>query len=120
MATEILACLAMFQIKHYIVDFPLQNDAHLASKGKYGNLTGIGHSLLHGVGTMVVLAFFLVNNPLLMLALAILDFAIHYHVDWLKTCKGCKDIKQKAFWNQLGQDQLAHQLTYLLIVFLML
>ena len=110
--------MALFQIKHFIVDFPLQNDAHLANKGKYGNFTGIGHSLLHGIGTMVCLAPFLANSLLLMLLLGLLDFAVHYHVDWAKTKFGCKDIKQKAFWNQLGLDQLAHQLTYVIILFL--
>jgi hypothetical protein len=118
MATEVLACLGLLQLKHYIVDFPLQSEAHLATKGKYGNLTGVSHSLLHGIGTMVCLAPFLVNSLVLMLMLGALDFLIHYHVDWIKTNFGNKDISKKAFWNQLGQDQLAHQLTYLLIVFL--
>jgi hypothetical protein len=48
----------------------------------------------------------------------IIDFIIHYHVDYCKMRFGNRDITTKAFWAQLGLDQLAHLFCYLLLVWL--
>jgi hypothetical protein len=41
---------------------------------------------------------------------------IHYHTDFIKIRYGVKDMAQQKFWWQLGQDQLVHQLTYVVII----
>jgi hypothetical protein len=41
---------------------------------------------------------------------------IHYVIDFTKVKYGNKDMTKPIFWNQFGLDQLAHQITYILIV----
>lgn len=118
--TPIIILLVLIQLKHYLCDFPLQTQNHLSTKGIYGNLGGISHSVNHGLGTYVVFAIMglgmVENNLQLAIIMGLIDAVIHYHIDWIKTRFGQKDITKKSFWNQLGLDQLAHQLTYVLII----
>jgi len=111
----IIICLILFQIKHYLVDFHLQSQDQIRTKGTYGNMVGLGHTLEHTLGTTMVLLPFLWTHPVILLACSFFDTIIHYHVDYCKMRYGIKDITQPKFWHQLGQDQLAHQLTYLII-----
>ena len=56
---------------------------------------------------------------LLALGIATSEFVIHYHVDWAKEQYGrrLKATPQTAtYWHALGLDQLAHGLTYVGIV----
>lgn len=103
--------IGLLMVKHYIFDFPLQSASQLANKGRYANLTGLSHSLLHGLGTALV---FLLFSPWFLL-LGLIDFLTHYHIDWFKKRFGCQDVTDRRFWNHLGLDQLAHGLNYLLI-----
>lgn len=114
---EFVIFLLLLQVKHWYIDFINQNDAEIKSKGIYGDLEGIKHSLKHGLGTSaaVILSF----GPffaVFAVVLGILDSLIHYHIDWAKSNWGNKDIATKDFWVHLGLDQMAHQVTY--IVFL--
>ena len=49
---------------------------------------------------------------------------IHYHVDWLKMNinkkYGWKADQHPEFWVLLGLDQLAHYLTYVLLIWIIL
>ena len=54
------------------------------------------------------------------ISLSLLDFIAHYHIDWCKMNYGNRDITTPAFWNHLGLDQMAHQVTYLLIAYLVI
>ena len=106
--------LILLFVKHWYVDFVLQTEEMVKSKGIYGDAEGIYHSLQHAAFTLALLL--LVTNTWLALALASLDGLVHYHVDWTKMNYGNRDITTKEFWNHLGLDQLAHQITYLSIV----
>jgi hypothetical protein len=47
------------------------------------------------------------------------EFAVHYHVDWLKeqvTQRNGWTSQDRGFWYALGTDQLVHGLTYVAIV----
>lgn len=111
---EILIILILLQIKHWYIDFVNQSDEEVKHKGIYADWRGIKHSLKHGAGTFVVLALFV---PFIWaLGLALLDFILHYHIDWAKMNYGNRDVTTKAFWNHLGLDQMAHQIVYVLIV----
>jgi hypothetical protein len=47
------------------------------------------------------------------------EFAVHYHVDWLKeqiTRRNGLTIDDPGFWHAMGTDQLVHGLTYVAIV----
>jgi hypothetical protein len=52
-------------------------------------------------------------------AIALGEFVLHYHVDWLKeqiTHRNRLTARDRGFWYALGADQLIHGLTYLVIV----
>ena len=52
-------------------------------------------------------------------AIALAEFAVHYHLDWLKeqvTHRNGWTTQDRGFWFALGTDQLAHGLTYLALV----
>ena len=118
----VLLLVAALQVKHFICDGPLQTRAMVEAKGHYGRPLGLLHSLIHAVGTVLVLAGFGFSaTPVLLLGL--LDLAIHYHVDFSKenvVRKAGWTPAQAYFWWALSADQMAHQLTYLLIAWLAL
>lgn len=65
------------------------------------------HSGLQGLGTLFIL------GPIA----AIVDFAVHYHVDWAKIQinqkYGLKPDNSEKYWWLLGADQYAHSVTYI-------
>ena len=111
---DIIIFLVLLQIKHWYIDFVNQNDAEVKSKGLYGDWAGLGHSAKQGLGTIIagIIAF---NGVYILwcIALGLIDFVVHYHIDWAKMNFGNRDITTKAFWAHLGLDQMAHQLTYI-------
>lgn len=120
MAEAIFLTLILLQIKHWYIDFVNQTNDEIASKGIYGDRLGIIHSAKHGLGTVLCIVL-VVGSPYMFFAtiLGLIDFVIHYHVDWLKMNYGDRDITSKDFWNHFGLDQMAHQLTYLFIAYMM-
>lgn len=88
------------------------------NKGTYGHPGGILHAGLHGLGTYLIFLIFVVNP--LALTLGLIDMFIHYHIDWLKMNVnkkfGWKADTHPQFWTALGLDQLAHYLTYCILV----
>ena len=120
---EILIILTWLQIKHWIVDFVIQSTDQIARKGIYGDRVGISHSLEHGIGTLAALfvASFYVNGLYVgwIIIAAIFDSVIHYHIDYIKIKYGTRDMAKPIFWNQFGLDQMAHQLTYLFLIYIL-
>lgn len=108
-----LLLLALLLVKHWYVDFVLQTDAMVRGKGLYGNPHGLWHSGQHGLATLAIACFFF--EPISAIVVATFDFVTHYHVDYIKMRYGNRDISTSQFWAQLGADQLAHQICYLLI-----
>lgn len=113
-----LEALLWLFIKHFICDFPLQANAWIYSnKGSYGHAGGLVHSALHGIGTLIVLSFWLGGGAWVF---ALVDFIVHYHIDWAKVNLS-KKFNLRAdnsewFWILLGFDQLLHHLTYFAMV----
>lgn len=107
-----LVLLLLF-VKHYLFDFIWQTESMIAHKGAYGDPRGVAHSAGHGLGTLVVVVLFL--GPWWAIVIAAIDGAVHYHVDWIKSQYGSKNINDPLFWNHFGLDQLAHSLTYVFI-----
>lgn len=118
--TTVFFLLILLQIKHWYIDFVNQTNVEIASKGIYGDSDGINHSVKHGIGTMFAITL-AVGTPYIAFAaiLGLLDAVIHYHIDWVKSNYGRKDIAQKTFWIDLGLDQMCHQFTYLFIAYAM-
>lgn len=115
MFDTIYLLLGLLFVKHWYIDFVNQTQAEIDSKGKYCNWVGLGHSIKHGLATTAV-TFFFVYYSFDAVILGLVDFMLHYHIDWIKMKFGNKDIKTNDFWTELGLDQLAHALTYLYIV----
>lgn len=114
---DILIIFALLQIKHFVVDFPLQKPYQWMNKGTYGHPGGLLHASLHGLATMLCFWFF---APLACIWLGIIDAFLHYHIDWAKMNinkkYGWKADQHEQFWVLLGLDQLAHQLTYIALL----
>lgn len=106
-----------FQLKHLLVDFFFQTDRQVKTKGIYGNITGLTHSMEHAVLTFAICCGFS-HDVLISGAAALIDLVLHYHIDWAKMRFGDRDVTKPKFWQQLGLDQFAHQVTYIIIVLL--
>jgi hypothetical protein len=112
----IILLLGLLFIKHWYIDFVNQSNVEVASKGIYGDFHGIMHSAKQGLATMICV-WIVTGTPFLFYAmiLGMVDFVVHYHVDWTKMNYGNRDIRTPQFWNHLGLDQLTHYITYLFI-----
>src|SRR5580765_6922890 len=79
----LLSSLALFEVKHFVCDFVLQTAYQYRNKGIYGHPAGFLHAGLHAAGSLPAV---LIMTQTAWLAAAILaaEFAVHYHVDWLK------------------------------------
>lgn len=114
---DTLFLLWLLFVKHFVVDFPLQQPYQYLNKGTYGHPGGLLHSGLHGLGTYLCLFWF---APIAAIYLAVADFVIHYHVDWAKVNINNKfgwgPTTHEQFWWLLGLDQLLHALTYIALV----
>ena len=116
----VLVVLVALQIKHFVVDFLLQTRYQWSNKGNYGHPGGVLHAGLHAVGTYLCVA--LVTRPDIALGLALIDWTVHYHIDWAKMRLNSRlnlTPTDSRFWVLLGLDQLLHQLTYVGILFLL-
>lgn len=108
----------LMQLKHFVFDFITQTKYQWSNKGKYLHGGGILHAGLHALGTFWVL--FLFADLEVVCWLALLDFVVHYHVDWLKMNLNDRwklgPTTSEKYWWLLGADQLLHQLTYVAII----
>ena len=116
---EILALLLLLQIKHWYADFKIQTYMQTVKKGVWLDPIGISHTIDHIWTTMVCLMLFSLYHPVAagtIVLVAILEGVYHYMIDYTKVKYGCKDNTKPLFWNQFGLDQLAHQTSYLVMV----
>ncbi len=118
----VLIIMTLLILKHFIIDFPAQTPYQWMNKGTYGHPGGILHAGLHGIGTFLIFALFIVTPWALLLGVA--DMVIHYHIVWAKMNinkkYGWKADQHPEFWVLLGLDQLAHYLTYILLIAIIL
>lgn len=117
MTQTVFLLLILFGIKHFIADFAMQYSYMVRDKGIYGAPGGLHHAGTHASWTFLILVPFVHNaNDLLLLPLV--DFVIHYHVDWAKQQlnQGLTPADDR-FWVWLGLDQALHYLTYVGIIY---
>lgn len=113
----VLGVLALLQVKHSVIDGPLQLKWMLRDKGDYGKPGGLVHAGLHGTGTLLVFAL-CGYPPATAILLGAADTALHYHIDFTKESivKSARWTPERPqFWWALTTDQLLHQLTYLVL-----
>ena len=120
----VLVLLVLFQIKHFVADYPLQTPAMIKGKGTLFNPQGILHSLHHSALTLVTLGIFSLVQPvaiLLAVIIASAEFFIHYVIDYSKMQYG-RDLstQDSRFWWAIGFDQMLHHLTYLAFAWIVL
>jgi hypothetical protein len=116
---EILALLLLLHIKHWYADFKIQTYMQTVKKGVWLDPIGMSHTLDHIWTTMVCLMLFSLYHPVAagtIVLVAVLEGIYHYVIDYTKVKYGCKDNTKPLFWNQFGLDQLAHQISYLVMV----
>jgi len=122
MFDSIFIILTLLFIKHWYIDFVNQTMEEVVGKGIYGNAHGLMHSIKHGVATFIILCFFIAEWPFAVI-LGFLDFITHYNIDWSKININKRwnyTTDNPKFWAWLGADQMAHSLTYLWIVWMIL
>jgi hypothetical protein len=122
MVAVFFALLVGLELKHYVADYFLQPGWMLGGKGDIRRLGGYAHAGLHAVLTLIVLL--LCRTPIgLAVALCAAEFVLHYGLDYAKihySQDAHIDRSPRRFWVLHGVDQLAHQLTYALLIFFVL
>lgn len=114
--------MIVFQVKHFIADFPLQREYMLrkVSPGWEFALPLGMHCLVHSAMTLAICLSF---NPSLWW-LAIADFFIHFTMDRIKSGPNWlgryRDKTRASYWNALGFDQMVHHLTHIWIVWMLI
>jgi hypothetical protein len=123
LAILVLAAVAVLMFKHMVADFYLQTPYQFMNKGIYGHPGGLLHAGIHVALTPLVYLVLAPTSLLLAGGIALGEFAVHYHIDWLKeqfTHRHAWTAHDRGFWFALGADQFVHGLTYLALVALLL
>lgn len=125
--------LVVYQIKHFVCDFPLQGQYMLGKFKPFPEsmLPLAAHAAVHGAFTFLIASAFGSSHAFL---LALLDFAVHGGIDYVKanpqlggrfkaltkdTFATATDADKKSntyFWWALGADQTLHHLTHYAII----
>ena len=118
---QALLLLLLLEFKHLWIDWIWQTQAEINNKGTYGHLKGICHSVKHAIGSMVCCFLFLPLSAFhILLLIFLIDFLIHYHVDWAKMYVMKMTnwvVKDPGYWWSMGIDQFLHHATYIMLVF---
>lgn len=123
MLTTTFTLLVLFQLKHFIADYPLQGQ-YMLGKFKSGTdwiLPLAAHSSVQATGTFMISILFVDFN--IALSLAVLDFVLHSTMDRIKASPnmlGKFTPDNKYFWWALGFDQMFHHLTHYIIIFIII
>ena len=119
LASLLLVAVAVLMFKHMLADFYLQSAYQYLNKRTYGHPGGIMHAGIHVALTPLVYLVLAPASLLLAAVIALGEFIVHYHTDWLKeqlTHRSGWTAQDRCFWLALGTDQLVHGITYLMIV----
>ena len=115
--------LIVFQVKHFICDFPLQSDwmVHFKTAAGWKFVWPLSaHCLIHAGATLCILLWW---SPHLWWLTGV-DFIAHFLMDRFKSSPNFlgrySDRTRHAFWSALGFDQMVHHLTSFYIVWEMI
>ena len=119
--------LILFQIKHFICDYPLQTPYMLGKMGRTNWIKPLAaHAGVHALGTFIIVYTFMhtaywLDSFIFATAFALVDFTLHFIVDRVKASPdlgGKWKPDQPCFWWVLGADQMSHHLFNYLFIFL--
>ena len=129
METIIFTLLIIFQVKHWLCDYPLQFQFMLKKFQREGWVLPLTfHAGMHSLFTATITSlYFLITQPSfdytnIGLLLGLIDFVIHFIVDRVKAhpdLGGRYKTDNPKFWWSLGADQGVHHLTHYLIIYIM-
>lgn len=117
----IFVLLVVFQVKHFVADFPLQNRYMLQKqRTDWSFVPPLAlHCLIHA---LVTLAITLAVKPSLWWLLFV-DFLVHFTMDRIKAgpryLGRYSDIGKTSFWVALGFDQMVHHLTHIWLIWML-
>ncbi len=135
----IFLLLVIYQIKHFVADFPLQN-AYMLQKFKPDwsfFFPLLAHAGLHASLTFAIAYSFSKGNTLVSVQLAVFDLVVHFCMDRIKagpkylgrykalaaseymSSTPKQKIENKLFWISLGVDQKIHHLTHYAIIYVL-
>jgi len=107
----------LIEVKHFAFDFLIREGGREPG-GIYVDRQRIIHAVTHGLGSISALVL-LTNSALLITTIVIAEVIAHFHFDWLKariTARLGLDYSNRLFWILFGGDQFAHQLTYVVML----
>lgn len=136
----VLLLVCAFVLKHFICDFPLQNIFdNWIIKNKGSRIAGewvpplILHSTIHVAVSFIILSFtfsqfdssFIEHNAIWpkLAVVCLLEFIAHFIIDRIKAhpdLGGRFKPDQIYFWWALGFDQLAHYITYAVMIHILI
>lgn len=120
--TIIFVLMLIYQVKHYVCDYKLQNTYMLGKMCRDGwELPLAAHCAVHAVGTFVI-AIFCTGSIGFSICMALFDFATHFVVDKIKV-EASRELDPKTsaeFWLNLGLDQMAHHVVHIVIVWMII
>ena len=117
---DIFILLVLFQIKHFLCDYPLRNSYMLGKfKREMWQTPLLAHTGVHAIGTFIISLIF-TGNIAISYLLGVSDLIIHFIVDRIKAhpdLGGKYSQDNPKFWWCLGADQMAHHLTHYVIIY---
>lgn len=139
----IFTLLILFQLKHFICDYPLQTEYMLGKFSKKFLWPLTAHCAVHATATFYIVLWWVWSMPgpwslAAPFLLGYLDFVVHWTMDLIKAqpvflgrfkpltpldyrfAKSVDDRRalnsNKYFWWSLGLDQMVHHLTHYFII----
>lgn len=134
----IFLLLIVFQIKHYLCDYPLQSDWMAGKKHLARNWEGAlaAHAGVHAAFTFAIVFTYLPAEHAILAAA--FDFIMHFVMDRIKASPyllgkykalsyaeyrnstAAQKRDNRVFWRILGLDQMWHHLTHYAIIYYIL
>jgi len=118
-AILIFQLLIVFQVKHFLADYPLQVPYMLGKFKEHGwELPLLSHAAVHALMTFGIVLYFL--SWQIALLMAVFDLVVHFTVDRIKASPhlfGRYQHHEKMYWIALGGDQFMHHITHYIIIF---
>lgn len=127
MLTTVFAALIVFQLKHFLCDYPLQTPYMLGKFKETGWMKPLAaHAGVHACFTWAICLIYFSHLDPDRLAwaplLGLFDFCVHFVVDRVKASKnllGRWNTNEPEFWWALGGDQAMHHLTHYAIIYVL-
>jgi hypothetical protein len=124
--TSLFVFLILWQVKHFICDYPLQTPYMLGKFKPWPEFIGplAAHAGVHALGTLCITSpfFAFASTTELWLAVALIDFGSHFLIDRIKASPklgGRWKPSERYFWWALGADHMAHHLVGIWIAWMM-